>query len=652
MNVPKSPDNLSYDTFISHASADKEKADLIVAALEEHNVRCWIAPRDIQPGIEYGSGIINGIKNSKTLVVLLSEVSVTSRHVRTEVERAVALGLTVYPVRLEDVELGEALEFFLSIQQRIDVFSDPSGRNLKILAHAITSDAAPEHVARKASQPSWFKKAIPTVTAGGVLLTIALTYQYFSTEMAMNQAHEQIQYDQNEAKKQLDLLAKKSAPKLDKLKFIVTPWGNQIFQVMVDGTDANVNRYDSRSYFVVDGKQETGGSGSFKTNGSFDHAEFVVEEINGGIVARRDITEDVHKVLGKSVSDAISDELNNNDNWNCSIGGCQFLNGNNISMCSPMIKEISARIDEGSSWQSLPKKCDDLDTTSSLCYNFDDFPFNLDPDKPIQFQITLGSGKSYTHSIVQTPDALRYTLDDHQIKNPSFDHWVKLVPINNKNPSGPAPIALLAYQPDRFTIGGFRLVSGLQGCKGQGKNHVADNGWLVDQDGKGLIRLGRQLSFGPVNRQPNAEEAKQLVSGKRQIAISADMEDGERKGPYWYQVDPRDAIRLAALRDKPEVKCEMDPYAYKGQWVCVPKSNIGWIGAKQIEFGSVGDNLSSTIDINFTVENFMTQKCSHNQMDCKPFIFQIPDNWDNVFYRVTGRNGKTYSTERVIVSGS
>ena len=44
----------THDVFISHSSKDKIVADSIVAALEAAHIRCWIAPRDIKPGTDWG----------------------------------------------------------------------------------------------------------------------------------------------------------------------------------------------------------------------------------------------------------------------------------------------------------------------------------------------------------------------------------------------------------------------------------------------------------------------------------------------------------------------------------------------------------------------------------------------------------------------
>jgi hypothetical protein len=56
---------MAHDVFISYSSRDKPTADAVCAALESHGIRCWIAPRDVLPGMEWGEAIVNAIHDSK-----------------------------------------------------------------------------------------------------------------------------------------------------------------------------------------------------------------------------------------------------------------------------------------------------------------------------------------------------------------------------------------------------------------------------------------------------------------------------------------------------------------------------------------------------------------------------------------------------------
>ncbi len=41
---------MAYDVFISYSTPDKVIADAACATLEQRQIRCWMAPRDVLPG--------------------------------------------------------------------------------------------------------------------------------------------------------------------------------------------------------------------------------------------------------------------------------------------------------------------------------------------------------------------------------------------------------------------------------------------------------------------------------------------------------------------------------------------------------------------------------------------------------------------------
>jgi hypothetical protein len=41
------------DIFISYSSIDKEVADKVCSILEENGISCWMAPRNITPGVPF-----------------------------------------------------------------------------------------------------------------------------------------------------------------------------------------------------------------------------------------------------------------------------------------------------------------------------------------------------------------------------------------------------------------------------------------------------------------------------------------------------------------------------------------------------------------------------------------------------------------------
>lgn len=128
---------MAHQVLISYSSHDKNVADAICSWLERNDIRCWIAPRDITPGVEYGESIINAINACEVMVVVFTDNANHSRFVRKEVERAVSKGCVVVPVRLQDVLPTQSLEFFLSSDHWLDATSPPVERHLDKLVNTV-----------------------------------------------------------------------------------------------------------------------------------------------------------------------------------------------------------------------------------------------------------------------------------------------------------------------------------------------------------------------------------------------------------------------------------------------------------------------------------------------------------------------------------
>lgn len=131
------------DVFVSYASADRDVAFRIVGYLEEQGIRCWVAPRDVGPGVEYGQAIIDAIGEVRALVLVLSDQSNESQFVRKEVERAVSKTKPVLPVRIREVTPSGALEFYISSAQWVDAWKSPMEQHLGPLVAAIKAMGTP-----------------------------------------------------------------------------------------------------------------------------------------------------------------------------------------------------------------------------------------------------------------------------------------------------------------------------------------------------------------------------------------------------------------------------------------------------------------------------------------------------------------------------
>ena len=151
---------MNFDVFISYSSKDKPAADAACAVLESSGIRCWIAPRDVMPGSEYGSAIVDAIEHCRVMVLIFSSNANESAQIRREIERAVKKGVTIIPVRIEEVEPTKSMEYFLGAIHWLDALTPPLERHLQHLATTIKA-----MLAAKDAQPGEAADEQPARTA-------------------------------------------------------------------------------------------------------------------------------------------------------------------------------------------------------------------------------------------------------------------------------------------------------------------------------------------------------------------------------------------------------------------------------------------------------------------------------------------------------
>ena len=92
---------MAHDVFINYSSKDKPISDAVCARLEGAGVRCWMAPRDVLPGTDYGGAIVEAIRSARVMVLVFSAEANGSRQILHEVERAVNADVPVVPFRVD-----------------------------------------------------------------------------------------------------------------------------------------------------------------------------------------------------------------------------------------------------------------------------------------------------------------------------------------------------------------------------------------------------------------------------------------------------------------------------------------------------------------------------------------------------------------------
>jgi hypothetical protein len=183
---------MAHDVFISHSVKDKAVADAVVARLEAESVTCWVAPRDVVPGADWGESIINAIESSRIMILIFSKSANVSPQIKREVERAVNKGVYIIPFRVDDIPPAKSLEYFISTSQWMDAFSPPLERHLDNLAKTVKSviksspltganvPAQPERppIPKPPTPPPSWRKSIPIAVAIAVLMIVACVGWY------------------------------------------------------------------------------------------------------------------------------------------------------------------------------------------------------------------------------------------------------------------------------------------------------------------------------------------------------------------------------------------------------------------------------------------------------------------------------------------
>ena len=127
---------IGHETFICYSTKDEIIANAVCHFLEEHNIKCWMAPRDVGAGI-YARSIINAITTCKLMVLIYTNHVNFSEHVRKELERAVAKGKPIIPLRTEEVIPSPEIEYYISEMHWLDAMTPPLEVHLTKLVRVV-----------------------------------------------------------------------------------------------------------------------------------------------------------------------------------------------------------------------------------------------------------------------------------------------------------------------------------------------------------------------------------------------------------------------------------------------------------------------------------------------------------------------------------
>ena len=132
-------------------------------------------PRNIEPGTDFPTAIVEAINSAHAFVLILTEHAAASPHVLSEVGHAFNGKKRIIPFRISQQALPEDLEYFLSLTQWLDAPDGCTDQNLKRLIDAtlaaLAGERAPRPLAPRKSRARWLAGAILTlVVVAGMIV--------------------------------------------------------------------------------------------------------------------------------------------------------------------------------------------------------------------------------------------------------------------------------------------------------------------------------------------------------------------------------------------------------------------------------------------------------------------------------------------------
>lgn len=135
-----------FHAFLSHAHVDKEEADKLFHLLSEvANIPVWYDAVNLPPGATIAENLFEAIENSRAVIILLSEKSVTRGWVQQEYRAAINHqteypDFRIVPLRLDDVEPPNFLQNYGNIRIA------PTGLDATAAEHIVKALYQPPHI--------------------------------------------------------------------------------------------------------------------------------------------------------------------------------------------------------------------------------------------------------------------------------------------------------------------------------------------------------------------------------------------------------------------------------------------------------------------------------------------------------------------------
>ncbi len=156
--MAEQPDTRPPYVFLSYASAERDRALVVAAALQHAGIASWLDRHAIAGGTAWSAEIVDGISGCAAFVVLGSERAFRSPNVQRELNLAVDENRPLLPLLLERTEQPREVRYALAGRQWVELLDRPTEAWLPDVLRALTGlgfvAASPQVVAEPPAAPS------------------------------------------------------------------------------------------------------------------------------------------------------------------------------------------------------------------------------------------------------------------------------------------------------------------------------------------------------------------------------------------------------------------------------------------------------------------------------------------------------------------
>ena len=119
------------EIFISYKSSSILTVEKLAKVFENNDIYCWYAPRNLNEdglGKEFDDEIVDAIKNSSAVVVLLNDQALTSKWVKRELTQAEKYGKMILPFVIDELTVENGLFMRLEDKHMITAYPTPEDK--------------------------------------------------------------------------------------------------------------------------------------------------------------------------------------------------------------------------------------------------------------------------------------------------------------------------------------------------------------------------------------------------------------------------------------------------------------------------------------------------------------------------------------------